>query len=90
MGIKSVVLENKPYSPLLRRELGDILLAEIDFTACGSLKTAYHIQSGALSAAGGSQQSYELTVGQLEVEVINSDHLLRFFSPAWKYLCEIL
>ena len=74
MGVEGVVLKHHAYPTQLRRQVGDVPVAEEDLSAGGLLQSADEVQGGALSAAGGAKQADELAVGNFKGEVIHSNH----------------
>ena len=75
MGVERIVLEHQTHAPLFRGQLGHIVPAEEDAALRGLQQAADEIESGALAAARGAQQTDQLTVGELEAEIVDGDHV---------------
>ncbi|GAA3216905.1 hypothetical protein GCM10020256_19520 [Streptomyces thermocoprophilus] len=65
---EGVGLEHRVHGPLVRRQRGDVLVAEVDGAAAGFLQAGDHAQGGGLAAAGRAEQGEEgaLRDGQVE------------------------
>ena len=70
--VQGVVLENHGDVAVLRRNVGDIAVANQDPAGVDVLKTCEHAQGGGLSAAGGSNEDQEFAIGDFNVELVNS------------------
>ena len=79
VGVQGVVLENKTHTSVLRRQVGDIVVAEEDAAAGGLLQSGQKIQRSGFAATGGAQQADELAVGNLKGQIVNCDNLLGLF-----------
>ncbi len=64
----------------VRREIGDVLIVEIDSPGARLDQPGEHPQGGGLAAAGRAEQGDELTLGHVEVEVVDRDGLAKMFS----------
>ena len=71
MGIESIVLKHKTDTSVFRRKVGDIIITEKDFSGGGLLQAANQVQRGARSAAGGPKQTYQFTVGNFKIEIVD-------------------
>ena len=89
--VKRVVLEYETYASVLGSKLGDIILAEEDLSRSGLLETGDHVKSSTLTASGGAEKTDELTVGNLECEIIYRNNLfVGFLVTAGEDFCQIL
>ena len=71
--IKGVVLEDQSNASLLGREVGDFLVTEPDFAGSRLEKAGDHVEGRGLSATGGAKEADQLSVRNLEVEVVDGD-----------------
>ena len=70
--VQGVVLENHRDVAVLRRNVGDIAVANQDPAGVDVLKACEHAQGGGLTATGGSNEDQEFAVGDFDVELVNS------------------
>ena len=69
--IDRVVLEDEADLPPLRRDVGDILLAEVERAGTGLRKAGHEAERGRLAATRGADDGDELAVGDLEIQVVD-------------------
>ena len=72
MRIESVVLENHRDITILRENVVDETILDVDLTLGNIFETSDHTKSCGLTATGRSYQDDELLIGNLKVEVRNS------------------
>lgn len=68
---EGVGLEDGVHRPLVRRERGDVLVAETDGAGGGFLQAGDHPEGGGLAAAGRAEQGEEGTLGHGQVEGVD-------------------
>ena len=88
--VQGIVLENQTHAAVFGRKMGHILLAEENPALRGRLQTADQVEGGALPAAGRPQQADELSVRDLEREIVDRDHVLALFAAAGKPLGQMV
>ena len=69
--VQRVVLEHHRDVAVLRRDVGDIAIADQDVAGVDLFEAGEHAQRGGLSAAGGADENQELAIGDLEVELVD-------------------
>jgi hypothetical protein len=69
--VERVVLEDHRDVAVLRRDVGDVAVADEDARRRDLLEAREHPQAGRLAAAGGADEHEELAVGDLEVELVH-------------------
>src|SRR5215217_1420683 len=74
--IESVILEDHGYVPLARRKVVDDLIPYKDFAASYVLEACDHTQGSRLPATGGPDEDYELPVRNVQVHLVDGDHVL--------------
>src|SRR5215217_7004701 len=74
--VEGVVLEDHGYVPLARRKVVDYLVAYKDFTASYVLEAGDHTQGRRLPATGGPDEDYELPVRNVQIHLVDGDHVL--------------
>ncbi len=79
MRVKRIVLEHEADASFLRGEVRDFLIAEPDFARGGGLKAGDHIKGRGFAAAGGAEQTDELTVGNNEAHVFDGNCVANAF-----------
>ena len=84
MGIKSIVLENHRDIAVFRRYVVNVSVADIDFAVGYFFKSRYHTKGGGFTAAGRTNQNYELFVLNFKIEIVDRYdvlvvHLFDFF-----------
>ena len=72
MGEEGIFLENGVDLPLVGRKIRNVSLIKKDIPPVRSDKTGDGAQRGSLAAAGGAQQSNELSVMYLQVETVQN------------------
>ena len=70
---EGVALEDLVDVALVRRVVGDIVPADENLTAARLLETADEAQAGRLAATGRSEKGHELTLGNVEADVIEGE-----------------
>ena len=75
MGIQGVILEHQPHAPVLRRQVGDVVVAEEDTAGGRLLQSGEQVQRGGLAAARRAEQTQQHAVGDLKGEVVHGDHV---------------
>src|SRR5690349_7935206 len=71
MGIKRVVLKHHGDVAIFWRHIIDLLTTN-ENVACGNLlKTGYHAERGAFSAAGRADKHHEFFIGNIKVDLPN-------------------
>ena len=68
VGVQRVVLEHHRDVAVLRRDVGDVAVADEDLAVVDLLEPREHAQRGGLAASRGPDEDHELAVGDLEVE----------------------
>ena len=71
VGVQGVVLEDHGNVAVLGRQIGDITIPDPDGPGVDLLQAGQHAQRGGLAAAGGSDEDHELTVADLEVQLVD-------------------
>src|SRR5699024_9056300 len=71
-----VVLEHHRDVTILRRDVGDVAIADQDATGIDLLEAGEHAQGGRLAAAGRADEDEELAVADLDVEAVDGRALL--------------
>jgi hypothetical protein len=74
MGVQGIVLEYQTDTAVLGRQLGDVILTEEDLSSAGLLQAADHVKRRTLTASGGTEQTDELTVRDLEGKIIDRNN----------------
>jgi hypothetical protein len=74
--IERVVLEHHRDVAVLRGEIVDQALTDVDLARGDLLEPRDHPEGGGLAAAGRSDQDHELLVLDLEIHVADRDHLV--------------
>ena len=69
--VQRVVLEHHRDVAVLRRDVGDVAVADEDAARVDLFEAGEHAQRGGLAAAGGADEDEELAVGDLEVELVD-------------------
>ena len=69
--VERVVLEDHRDVAVLRRNVGDVAVADEDVAVVDLFEAGEHAQRGGLAAAGGADEDEELAVGDLEVELVD-------------------
>ncbi len=69
--VQRVVLEDHRDVAVLRRDVGDIAVADEDAARVDLFEAGQHAQRGGLTATGGADQDQELAVGDLEVQLVD-------------------
>ena len=69
--VEGVVLEDHRDVAVLRRDVGDVAVADADRAAVDLLEAGEHPQAGRLPASGGADQDEELAVGDVEVQRVD-------------------
>ena len=90
MGIQRVILEYQPHAPVLRRQVSHVVVAKENLPAGGRFQPADQIQRGALAAAGGSQQTDQLSIGDFKIKIIDRDHVRAVFRAAGEPFGQVL
>ena len=90
VGVQGVVLEHQTHPPLLRRQVGHVLVAEENLPGGGLLQAGDHIKGGAFAAARGPQQADELAVGNLKIEFVDRYRVRRALFPAGENFRQVL
>ena len=75
--IQRVVLEHHRDVAVLRRDVVDQAVANVELALRDLLKAGDHAQRGGLAAAGRSDQNDELLVGDVQAEVGHGSHIAR-------------
>ena len=89
--VQRVVLEDQTNTAVFRGQIRDIRLTEPDLAACRLDKTADEVERRALSAAGRTEESDQLPIRDLKVEITySSDFPTDFFVAIGILLCQIL
>ena len=73
--IKGVALEDHRDVAILRRDVVDKLVVDIQFAAGDVLKAGHHAQRGGLSAARRTDENDEFLVFNLEVEIADGHNI---------------
>ncbi len=73
VGKEGVVLEHRVDVPLVRRQPGDVLALQLDGSRRGLLEAADHPEGRGLAAPRWAEEAEELTVHDLEVDVVDGD-----------------
>ena len=68
---EGVGLEDGVHRPLVGRQMGDLLVAEVHGAGGGVLQTRDHAQGGGLAAAGGAEEGEEGALGHGQVERVD-------------------
>ena len=71
MRVQRVVLEHHRDVAVLRRDVGDVAIADEDAAGVDLFEAGQHAEGGRLAAAGRTDEDEELAVGDLEVEGID-------------------
>jgi hypothetical protein len=69
--VERVVLEHHRDVAVLRRQVGDVAVADADRTAVDVLQAGEHPERGGLAAAGRADEDEELAVADLDVECVD-------------------
>src|SRR6187431_2539204 len=69
--VQRVVLEHHRDVAVLRRDVGDIAIADQDAAGVDLFEAGQHAQQGGLSAAGGADENQELAIGDLEAQLVD-------------------
>ena len=69
--VQRVVLEHHRDVAVLRRDVGDVAVADEDAAGVDLFEAGEHAQRGGLSAAGGADENEEFAVGDLEVQLVD-------------------
>ena len=72
---QGVVLEDRVHVALVRRQPGHVLALELDAAGGRLLEAADHPQGRGLAAAGRAEEAEELAVDDLEVDVVDGEHV---------------
>ena len=70
-----VALEDGVRRPLVRRQLGHVVIVDQDLPGIRLLEPGHHAQRRRLAAAGRAEQREELAAGQFQVQVVDRDQL---------------
>ena len=70
-GIERVVLEDHRHVAVLRRDIGDVALADVDPAGVDLLEPGQHAQRGRLPRAGRPDEDHELPVRDVQVERVD-------------------
>ena len=70
--VQRVVLEHHRDVAVLRRDVGDVAVADEDAARVDLFEAGQHAQRRGLAAAGGADENEEFAVGDLEVELVDS------------------
>lgn len=76
MRVKRIVLEHHCNVAILRRNIVDEAVADIELTLGDLLETRDHAQRCGLSAAGRPNEHDEFLVRDLKIEILHGDHAL--------------
>ena len=76
MGVQSIILEHQTNTALLRRHLGDIIVAEENLAAGGRQEAGEQIQHSGLAAAGGTEKTNELAIRNFKGKVIYRNNII--------------
>ena len=68
MGIQGVILEHQPHAPVLRRQVGDVVVAEEDTAGGRLLQSGEQVQRGGLAAARRANEGGDGVFGDVEVK----------------------
>ncbi len=80
--IKGIVLEYEADAAVLRRYVGDVVLPEIDASLGRRLETADEVKRCGFAAAGRTEQSDQLAVGDFKCQIARCDNVfLDLFVP---------
>jgi hypothetical protein len=71
VGVERVVLEDHRDVAVLRRDIGDVAVADEDAAGVDLFEAGQHAQRRGLATAGGADEDQELAVGDLEVELVH-------------------
>src|SRR5215207_10103065 len=74
--VEGVVLEDHGYVALARRKVVDDLIPYKDFAVSYVLEAGDHTQGRGLPATGGSDEDYELPVRDIQIHLVDGDHVL--------------
>ena len=69
--VQRVVLEDHRDVAVLRRNVGDVAVADQDAAVVDLFEAGEHAQRGGLSATGGADEDEEFAVGDVEVELVD-------------------
>src|SRR5664280_649086 len=69
--IEGVVLEHHRDVPVLRRQIGDVAVADVDVAGVDLFESRQHAQGGRLAAAGGADEDHELAVADFKAELVD-------------------
>ena len=69
--VQRVVLEDHRDVAVLRRDVGDVAVADEDVALVDLFEAGEHAQRRGLAAAGGADEDEELAVGDLEVQLVD-------------------
>ena len=75
MGIKSVVLENHCDVAILRSDVVDQLVTDVEFAVGNLLKAGDHTQGGGLTASGRTDEDDKFLVLNLQTEIRNGNNV---------------
>ena len=90
VGVQGIVLEHKAHAPVLRRQVGHIVLPKEDSAGGRLFQAAEHIQRGAFAAAGGPQQTDQLPIGDSKGKVADRHNLLPLPVPGGENFGQML
>ena len=71
MRVESVVLEHHRDVAILRRQVGDVAVADVDAALGNLFEASEHTKRGGLTTAGRADENHELAVLDLEVQLVN-------------------
>src|ERR687897_2391326 len=74
--VEGVILEDHGYVALARRKVVDDLISYKDFAVSYVLEAGDHTQGRGLAATGGSDEDYELPVRDIQIHLVDGDHVL--------------
>ena len=92
VGVEGVVLEHHGDVPVLRRNVGDVVVADVDGSVVHLLQTCEHAQRGGLAAARRPDQNEEFSVVDVQRQVIDCGLLrarVEASSPVKGHSCHI-
>ena len=92
MRIERVVLENHCDVAVLRRDVVDDAVSDVDGSAADFLETGDHPERGGFAASGRTDEHHELPVFDFEVDVFDGEHaaIVHFADILEDYLCHFL
>src|SRR5690606_7593676 len=82
--VEGVVLEDHGDVPILGRDIVDQGVTDVDVPLGDLLQASHHAEGGGLAASRRAHQNHELTVGNVDVGVLDGHHI----AEAFRYILE--